>query len=336
MMGSFDYTLKNKNMRPQKGTALTWVVFATLTVVAFGALWAIQNKPQPPVPPVEKTEEAPKKPFKGFAKETLTPEKQAELDNEALNAALRSGAGCEAIQFDEGMRQRCLDTQAYDQALRNLDEGRCAEIKDAAMRTDCLDRVYSALSGQTLDLALCDKIVNAELKQQCKDRIQASMGRSATSAKDCEGIVDARLRQGCLDDFMLASSVRNLSLESCGSIQNSELKSRCSETVAKNQQVLELGKSQMIRQYQSAQATLAGCGEQACKDEANFNLAAEKKDLAYCNAIVDSTLRKNCFETQGAAINKYYMRLATAKKDATLCSKILDAELRASCMTFAQ
>lgn len=323
-------------MRSQKGAALSWIVFATLTVGAFAALWAVQSRPQAPVAPVVETQETPEKPFKGFAKETLTPEKQAELDNEALNAALRSGAGCEAIQFDEVMRQRCLDTQAYDLALRNLDEKRCAEIKDAAMRTDCLDRVYSALSGQTFDLALCEKIVNAELKQQCKDRIQASMGRSATSAKDCEGIVDAKLRQGCLDDFTLASSVQNLSLESCGSILNSELKSRCSETVTKNLQVLELGKNQMVRQYQSTQAALAGCVEQACKDEANFSLAAEKKDLAYCNAIVDPSLKKNCVDTQGAAINKYYMRLATAKKDATLCSKILDAELRASCMTFAQ
>ncbi|MBI5422395.1 hypothetical protein HZA44_04650 [Candidatus Peregrinibacteria bacterium] len=321
-------------MRSQKGTALTWVVFATLTVVAFAALWAIQNKPKAPVVPIEKAEETPKKPFKGFAKEALTPEKQAELDNEALNAALRSGAGCEAIQFDEVMRQRCLDTQAYDIALRNLDEKRCAEIKDTAMRSDCLDRVYSALSGQSLDLALCDKIGNAELKQQCKDRIQASMGRSATSAKDCEGIVDQGLRQGCLDDFMLASSVQNLNLESCGSIQNSDLKSRCSQTVTKNLQVIELGKNQMVRQYQGTQATLAGCADQGCRDEANFNLAGEKKDLAYCNAIVDPALEKNCVETQGAAINKYYMRLATAKKDATLCTRILDAELRTSCQTF--
>ncbi len=330
-------------MGSQKGKILGWIVFATLIVGAFAALVALQKKAAPElVAPTPKTEEVVKKPFRGFAKETFTPEEMAEQDSEALNAAMKSGAGCETIQFDEVMRQRCLDTQAYDLGLRNLDEKRCAEINDVAMQTDCLDRVLSALAGQSLDRALCEKITAADLRQLCIDRIQASMGRSLTSAAGCEGIQDQDLKQSCLDNFNLSKSVQDLSLESCGVIQNADLKSRCSETVTKNLQAMELGKAQMLRQYQGTQEKLAGCSEQTdtqaetCKNEANFSLAAEKKDLAYCNAITDPAYQKSCVETQSAAINKYYLRLATAKKDPALCEKILDPQLRDVCLTYAQ
>lgn len=332
-------------MRQQKGKAISWIIFAVLIVGVFALLWIWQGKPATPeVPgaPSPQAEEGAKKPSKGFAKEVLSEREKGELDNEALSQAMRGSGDCEAIAYDEALRQTCEDTLLYNKALQSFDEKLCEQIKDQARREDCLNRVYLYLATQGSDASLCDKISDDRLKQECKDRILAQRGRSATSAKDCEVIQDEQLRQGCLDNFNFASSVQSLSVQSCDSIQDAELKSRCSKTVSKNLEVIELGKAQALGQRQTTEQKLQGCAAltgaeaAACKDQSNYSLAAEKKDLSYCNLIKDATLQKNCVSAQTASINSYYLKLAISKKDASLCSKILDEGLRATCLTYAK
>ena len=332
-------------MRPQKGKALSWIIFAVLIVGAFALLWFWQRKPIPAEVPgaqAPQAEEGAKKPSKGFAKEVLSEREKGELDNEALSQALRGSGDCEAIAYDEALRQTCEDTLLYNKALQSFDERLCEQIKDQAKRDDCLNRVYLYLATQNSDSSLCDKISDDKIKQECKDRILAQRGRSATSAKDCEAIQDAQLRQGCLDNFNFASSVQSLTAQSCDSIQDAELKSRCSKTVAKNLEVIELGKAQTLGQRQTTEQKLEGCaalsGAQAtaCADQSNYSLAAERKDLSYCNLIKDATLQRNCVNAQTAAINSYYLKLGISKKDPALCSKILDEGLRATCLTYAK
>lgn len=334
-------------MRPQKGKALSWIIFAVLIVGAFALLWLWQRKPAPapagaPVTPPPQAEQVPGKPSKGFAKEELSEQEKADLDNEALNQALRGSGDCAAITYSESLRQICLDTLLYEKAIKTNDEKLCAQIQDKAKQADCLNRVYLALATQSSDVSLCDKITDDKMRQECKDRILAQAGRAATSAKDCDSIQDAAIKQSCLDNFYFSSSVQSLDAKSCDSIQDETLKSRCSKTVVKNVEVLSLGKTQMLGERQTTEQKLQGCAAltgaeaTACQDQSNFSLAAEKKDLAYCNQIKDATLQKNCVDTQSASINSYYLRLATTKKDPTLCSKILDEGLRATCLTYAK
>jgi hypothetical protein len=334
-------------MRKKSGKAQSWILFVVLIVGAFGALWIWQKAggPTPPsetVAPGTPATQTPGKPSKGFAKENLSEEEKAILDNDAMNRAMRSGEGCESIAFDPALRQQCLDTLNFNNAMQSNDEKVCLRIEDKAMRADCLNRVYLALATRNQDLGLCDKITDGKMKQACVDSLLAAKGRSATSAKDCDPIQDERLKQACLDDFGFSKSVKDLDVKECESIQDPELRSRCAKTVANNIKAIEIGRKAAQATPLTTTEKLRGCTSlvgdavSRCQNQANFDLAAEKKDISYCGQIKDPKIQKNCVDTQSVAINNYYMRLATAKKDSSLCAKILDAGLRASCETYSK
>lgn len=330
-------------MGSQKGKILSWIIFIVLLVIVFGLLYYVQKiREVPEAPPVTPEEEVERKPPKGFAIPELAEEVKESLDQEALHQALISGKGCEEILYDKELRQLCLDTLIYNSAIQKNDETLCEKISDKDLRDECFDHVYSKLAAQTFDENLCKKIKDDLLKQNCLDRIQASFGRTAESAETCEKIEDEILKQNCLDNFYFSSSIDSLSQESCENIVDIELKERCSKTVAKNIEVAEISKTQVVREYQSSEEKLKACaelsGEDAdlCQDEANFDLALEKKDLSYCNAISDAGKQNQCIRVQSANINNYYLKQATSKKDPSLCSKVLDESLRSICLTYAQ
>jgi hypothetical protein len=330
-------------MQSKKGKALSWIIFVVLIVGAFFVLWLWQRRIQPQGPSEAGQGQAttstsqPSMPSKGFAKPVLSEKKKAELDNTAMANAMRGAGSCEDIQYDATLKQNCLDTMAYNSALGAGDLKLCDGIKDDSMRADCQDKITLTQATKNMDLALCDKITSAALRQDCKDRIQSFMGRTATSAKDCDGIQDAVLKQDCLDNFNFNTSVQNLSDQGCDSIQNADLKSRCSKTISKNKEVVQLAQTEMADKYQSTEQKLAGCdtlsGQEAqdCKNKANYSLAAEKKDISYCGQVKDSQLQQSCYQTQGAAIDAYYVRLALAKHDSSVCAKILDDTTRTTC-----
>lgn len=332
--------------RNPKGRIVTWVIVAVLAVGVLGFLLLRARKAPELVPVAEtpggKVQVVEKGPGKGFAKPVLSEEEKDELDNEAMGKALRTGAGCAEILYDEALRQTCEDTLAYDAALKSNDEALCAKIKDEVMRTNCLDRVAMSLAIAGGDAKLCDKIKDSALAQQCKDRLSVGLGRTAESSKDCEGIADEKIRQACLDNFYFASSMKTLSEGDCDVIVDGALRDRCQQTLVKTQEVSKLATEQAVRTYVSTEETLQDCGTDqgatstACRDQTNFNLAQQKKDLKYCQAIIDSALQQNCLSIQSASINNYYLRLATSRKDPSLCEKILDAGLKATCITYAK
>ena len=133
-----------------------------------------------------------------------------------------------------------------------------------------------------------------------------------------------------------------MSEDSCENISDSSLKSRCAETVVKNIQVEEIAKTQVITKYKSNEEKLGECDQlsgdsaESCKDDANYNLALEKKDISYCNEIKDSDKQSNCIKVQSGSINNFYLRQAIARKDPKLCDKILDEGVRKTCLTYAQ
>ena len=329
-------------MRQQKGKILSWIIFIFLLLIVFGALIFYQKISEAPEATEVIQEEAERKLPKGFAIPELSEEEKENLDNDAFGKAMQSGEGCEEIKYDEELKQACSDTLLYNSGIQKNDERLCEKIKDSDLKNKCFDYIYSNIAAKTFDEDLCNKIKHLELKQNCLDRIQASFGRTAKSTETCEVVEDENLKQNCLDDFYFSHSIENLSPESCENIVDIELKERCTKTVAKNIEVIEISKTQVVREYQTSEEKLAGCDQLSgvsadiCKNEANYNLALEKKDLSYCNAITDTDKQNQCIRVQGANINNYYLRQATSKKDPSLCSKVLDEGLRTICLTYAQ
>jgi len=252
--------------------------------------------------------------------------------SKALAKAIQTGEGCDAIQFDEEARRQCEDTLTYNQALKKNDETLCRQISDEDLKQKCLDAVYSRLASQSLDPELCRQISDEDLKQECLDRIQATFGRTAKSAATCDGIQDPAIRQTCLDNFYFSRSIENLDETGCDQIVNAQLKERCIKSVVKSVDVMEVAKAQTVRTYQSHEEAIKTCTTDACRDDANFNLAGVKKDLSYCNAITDETKRDLCVKSQTVSINTYYYRMAVSKQDASLCDKVLDSTLRSACL----
>ncbi len=339
-------------MRSPKGKILSWIVFIVLILLIFGLIYyfqVIRKAPTEGPPPVitppttteKEEEEKPTKP-KGFAVPQISESKMEELDNEAYNKALQSGKGCEEIKYNKDLKQQCLDSLLYNSALTKQDEKLCQQIVNSDLKVKCLDQVYFNIATKTKNKDLCEKITDKQLKQKCSDQILAFSGREVESAETCESIQDGALKQNCLDNFYFASSVKNLTEESCENIKDAELKERCNKTIIKNLEVMEISKAQVVREYKSYTEQLEDCGQlsddksQTCKDEANYNLAAEKKDLSYCNAIQNAEKQTQCIKVQSSAINNYYLRQATYLKDPSLCAKILDEALRTTCSTYAQ
>jgi hypothetical protein len=328
-------------MLPLKGKTLNWIIFAILMLAFFGFLLFLQSgkKTQEPSP-VKVTEETKvTKPRKEFAVNDLSPEQKQTNDNDAFNQALLAGKGCENIKYDDKLMQLCLDTLAYYEALRKNDETLCEQIKDGALKTKCYDQIFLGAAIKNSDKSLCEKINDATIKQNCSDQVIALSSVAVKQAADCEAVKDIKLKQTCLDNYYFAASTAGMDNAGCANISNPDLKDRCEKTIAKNIEVTEASKQQATRTYQTTEQRLQSCSSMSgadassCKDQANFSLAGEKKDISYCNKISDSQLQGNCIQTQSISINNYYLKQAMRLKDSSLCGKILDAELRTSCLS---
>ncbi len=330
-------------MRSPKGKIVGWIVFIILIVGAFGLLLFLQKDKDPTetkeevVTSVGTTpEEVKSKPKKTFAVPEISESEKKKQDNESYQSALLSGEGCEKIEHDEELQQLCFDTMNYNTALQKKDENLCKEIKNETLKEKCLDSIYLGLATESSDESLCEKIKNPGVKQGCLDQIRSLSGRTAESTDACEQIQDIALKQNCLDNFYFAASNESTDKESCEVIKDGSLKDRCVKAVAKNIEIAEVTKTQITRTYKTAEEKITACQTDECKNQANFNLALEKKDLSYCNLITDLDMQANCIKTQSATINSFYLKQATSLKDPSLCTKILDEGLRQTCLTYAQ
>jgi hypothetical protein len=320
-------------MRYKKGGIKAWLVFATVIVIALGALLYIRSV-YIKKPPVQEVTQEVKKPSKPFAKEEMSPEQKAILDSSALTDAMLSGdlAACEQIKYDEDLKNKCLDNINYAQILNSGDEKQCEKLYDEALRQQCYDKIYFAAAMDAFDSDLCGKIKDDTLKENCVNQIKALMGRTAQSASDCDSITDSFLKQQCTDNYYLTSSLKNLDTQSCVSIKDPQLKERCENSIQQNIQTAETAKAISATQKpKTVKEVLASCETQKCKDDANYNLAFQEKNLSYCSKIVDTAYQQQCIENQTDYLDQYYLRIATIKKDATYCNKISNAELKTLC-----
>ena len=320
-------------MYVHKGGIKAWLLFIVIIIIVFGALFYLRDiYIKAPAPEEEVTEEVKKTP-KPFAIPELTPGQKLGLDNSALKDALSSGSleDCEKIKYDEELKQRCLDNLSYMDILKSGDESQCEKLSDPDLRQQCYDKIYYSAALDTFNVSLCNKISDEALKQSCTGKIQVVMGRTAEDESVCDVITDPDLKQDCLDNYYLSSSVKDLNEENCENISDPSLKERCTVTIAQNLEVIELSKQAITDIPESTEEVLAACTDQECEDEANYELANEKKDLTYCYKISDPQYQQRCVITQSKNINQYYLRQALAIKDASICDKITNTSLKELC-----
>lgn len=327
-------------MNIPRGKILNWVVFIAIIMVFFGAFVFYQSQKLTPEDKINKEMEA-KKP-KGFAIPPLSKEDLAKADNQAFNNALLGSSDCEEIKYDAAKKQTCLDSLAYSAGIQKNDIKTCEKISDSSLKTKCLDQVYIGLGISGSDTTYCTKIKDSGIKQSCMDQIQVILGKTAKAASDCNSIKDLTLKQSCLDNYYLSDSIAKLGKEGCENIKDTDIKTSCTKTIEKNIAVINISKTQATPTYKTAKESLKNCDKLSgsaagsCKDEANFKLAFEEKNISYCSAIKESNSKTKCVQAQSASINSYYLRQAIVKKDSTLCGKILDASLKVVCIADSQ
>ncbi|MBN2087832.1 hypothetical protein JW758_05815 [Candidatus Peregrinibacteria bacterium] len=329
-------------MRLNKGGIKTWLIFILVIVIALGALFYFKSISKVPSEDVTEIEDT--GPKKGFAVRELTEEEKADLDASALEKAINDGSSgdCEKITYNEELKQKCLDDLNYASYLRSGSEDECNKLFNKELRDKCLNSIYYSDALDLLDDSLCNKISDIDLKQKCLDQLQVIFGKNAESAEDCNSISNPDYKQECLNNFYYSASIDELDETSCTQITNTQLKERCLSVIAQNKKVVEISKAATASAPATTQEVLTACdnytGDKVttCKDETNYDLAYEEKDISYCNKISDTTLKKECVEKQTVDIDQYYFRQATTYLDAAMCQKIVNASLKTLCLSSIQ
>jgi hypothetical protein len=325
-------------MHLKKSGIKPWMIFILLLVIVFGGLFFLKSVPDRPSAK-NTAEEA--KSGKSFANiPELSEEQKKQIDTEAIRNASLSGSStdCDKIIYDEKLKLKCYDNFYYAQAIKLRDENLCAKIDDADKKAECYDKVYFSAAIDAFDSSLCQKIKNKEMLQGCINQLGAFMGRTAKNISDCDFITSQSLKQECLNNFYFSSGIDSLDKTGCDKISDSRLKSRCVSTIDQNLKVTEISKTYAAEQPKTVEETIKTCdamtGEsaQGCKDQANYSLAFEKKDLSYCSRITDSAMQQSCIKEQTENLDQYYLRVAMATVSPPVCNKIINTSLKSFCL----
>ncbi|PIZ73096.1 hypothetical protein COY07_02320 [Candidatus Peregrinibacteria bacterium CG_4_10_14_0_2_um_filter_43_11] len=337
--------MRKKSRINQKGGILSWIIFFIVIMMIFGVLLFLQSHSQKNIPSEKQTtSESEKKDGKKFATPELTEEEKRERDNVRLNEALRQGTpeACETIEFDSELKQNCIENTWFALAIKEENENTCAILKNTTQHETCFNQVYYNRAISEIDMGICQKIMEPALRQNCTDRIGAMFTYTPKNKTRCESIQDSILKKGCLDNTSFSSGIETLNSKFCDEITNSALKENCNQTVTQNIKVTEFDKEQMPQVGKSSPELLNDCesleGEEKknCRDEVNFDLTLEKKDLNYCGTIQNDQKRSECLQVQGENLNRFYLKQAIAKKDIASCEKITTLSLKNSCINHLQ
>ena len=329
-----------------KNNLKTLLLFIVFTLVILGALILLKDCSQEGKLPTysggedSSDEDETSKPF---AVEELTPAQKAERDSNALKDALFSGdtEDCESILYNQEMKERCLDNVNYAKIIKTGDEKQCDVLFNKELRQKCYDDIYFIAAVDSLDVTLCEKIKDETVRSDCTSQIRVVLGRTAESAEGCDSISDPMLKQECLNNYYLSEGINQLDETSCDNIEDATLKERCSKTVTDNIKVVEASKEAAelaLTTAVSSESLLENCNlypaDKAviCKDRIYYDLAFERKDIAYCNKVIDATKKQSCVKEQTEKLDQYYLRQAMSKKTPSLCDKISNTSVKSLCL----
>lgn len=281
---------------------------------------------------------------KGFAKALeSTAQEKAASDQKALAGALHSGAleDCEKIQYDETLKQSCLDRLNYALILKSETKTGCDRIEDAELKQLCQNKTYLFLASEETNELLCDRIADPALLTKCKDNVAYAVARQTPTEAGCTQLASEENKTKCLDNYYLKESTQTQNPTNCAKLSNQGLQSECRRVVTENQEVAQASQEAEINKkiIRSTFELLELCDtvddpnqQSICKNTLYPRLAFEQKDLSYCDKITDGELAQSCKKEQEQALNEYYLRRAQAEKDPSVCESITSSDLKALCL----
>lgn len=273
------------------------------------------------------------KPRKNFA---TPPEPVSDLivDQSAL-------ATCQSLDSNEQMREKCEEALHYSAIVQSASQDDCVMIKSLTLRQLCYDKITLALAIKEGEIDTCKTIEDLALKENCTDQIQSQIAKNAKTKEACDEISSSALKQQCLSRFYTAEASTNLSSNECNKISDPQARDECREVVENNIKVAEESTlaAKTKKSINSNLELLSLCEklgnqrEADCKNAIYPRLAFENKDIEECNKISDLALANQCIETQGQAINEYYLRNSIAENNKALCNQITNGDIKNLCLS---
>ncbi|MBI5412196.1 hypothetical protein HZA43_03400 [Candidatus Peregrinibacteria bacterium] len=321
-------------MNSQRVRVGAWLLF----LILIGALLIFLYRLSTPVSRTE-PEKAIQEKTPAATGQVIPIDTRIKQDNEAFATAVKEGSddACNQIQFDDSLKQKCLDGIHFTGIINRRNVEACDQLLDPKTRQFCIDKIYFLKGVDGLDAAVCEKIIDASLKANCLDQINVLLNANHQTLESCGQIQSGDIKSVCFDQYYYQLGIEKGVASDCSKINDPILSERCKKVVA---QKSIPASAASVRPDLSPEGQLKTCqslneaDKLKCKDEANYELAFEKKDLVYCNSITDSTLKNKCQMDQEDKINGYFLRLAIAKKDATLCQKIIREDARTTCLNY--
>lgn len=313
-------------MPSSKGHIISWIIFVIFLFGLFFLLLFSQKKisHQPISEPNEEQTQTRLKP-KGFAEAEKTTQEKEALDLEAFNDSILHGAGCDRIAYDPDLKARCIENFRYHDAISQNNTSICMEIIDENLKGQCLDQVFFGSSLTSSDLEVCKKIKSADLQRRCLDQVYLA-------SLKCDSIEDTALKNHCLDELSYHQAAASLKKDNCHMIRNNQQKEDCL-TQIKNIQEIQKHASEINQSLsQSAHPPSSACETAECRDDLNFDLAFQQKDLNFCMKINYPEKKKKCLEINQISLDQYYLRQAVQQVDQVFCDRLLSPELKKICL----
>jgi len=354
--------IKNFFMKIQKklqqGSVVTWVLFILIIGSGLALLLFFKQAPNTPILKTQPSTDTTtiENPIDSndavTDKEDITPidpedvivdpnDYQKELlDEDAITSAYESGdsSNCEKIAYNKKLKQECLDNLNYPNIIRSGNEKECKKLYDKTLRQECFDKIYFSAALDTSNLSLCNKVDSKNLREQCSNKVKLLIGSRSKDITTCESITNFVIKQDCLDEYQYTLAIDNDELSSCDSIIRPELKIKCQTIINNNQTVTALANEPTSAKIVTTTEKLLSCehlqgeSQSTCRNESNYLLAFEKKDLSYCDKITADAKKSECYHQQSENLDRFYIRQAIASHELSSCYKIINPGLKAVCL----
>ena len=247
---------------------------------------------------------------------------------------------CASI-LDSAQKIFCINQINYNLAVEMGDYKYCALIRGSNMKNKCkeyLDKYFES-NGK------CDSITDANKKSICKMEDKLSNNQQVDQ-KTCSTITSVADKNKCFDYYYYNIVANNPSITSqagCDVILNPTDKKNCYQlidarktktTEAKETLGVKVDGSKNIPALEKKCAwVIGGKWKDDCLEKEYSKIAVEKKDITYCDVIVNSESAQGCKNYYHGLSDLEYFKNAKNNKDVSQCNNIQDELSKKQCIT---
>lgn len=256
-------------------------------------------------------------------------------DNQILRDALNQGSMelCKTI-LGEDLLSFCLNSIAFEEAVKNDDREACITLANAELQTKCNDKISQKEASVSGDVTKCATILDVHERQNCESVIYLKTAVSQGNESQCSQITNEALRRKCLESSLRQSdnevktqAISQSSPELCTSIQNVKEKESCFDQVHLKI-ALRDKKPDLCEQIFTAHI------RDNCLRTVVPSLAVKQMDVKLCDKLSADAAREQCYTSVRMVIDKEILKKVRENKDTSLCITIRDERLKAACETF--